>query len=103
MGWVSSEDKAIDKGLLHLIHAIMKPHEIVVMNVNLKGLNRALEALPERHKEILTMYYCEDKTLEEIGNKFGVTRERIRQLREYALSEMRHPLMRKWYCEVYHE
>ena len=48
-----------------------------------------LNSLNDREREILRRYYgfdqCEPMTLEEIGSTFGLTRERIRQLRDLGL------------------
>ncbi len=58
-----------------------------------EDLARALGALPPREAEILRLYYGLDRneslTLEEIGQRFGLTRERIRQLKERALGRLR--------------
>jgi RNA polymerase primary sigma factor len=57
------------------------------------ALRLALEPLPARDRQVLIMYYGleghEAKTLEEIGNILGVTRERVRQLRDRALAALR--------------
>lgn len=58
------------------------------------SVDAALESLKEREREILRMYYGldggEPMTLEEIGRVLGVTRERVRQIKERALSRLRH-------------
>jgi RNA polymerase primary sigma factor len=58
------------------------------------ALKDALSALDSRQARILTLYYgLEDGkplTLEEIGDIFGITRERVRQIREQALKKLRH-------------
>ena len=58
-------------------------------------LDLALSILDEREDRIIRLYYGLgiDKalTLEQIGELMGLTRERIRQLRERALSKIRHP------------
>jgi len=64
------------------------------INSNLReNLSQALEVLEEREKTILTMRYgLEDGreyTLEEIGQRFGLTRERIRQIELRALKKIR--------------
>jgi RNA polymerase primary sigma factor len=63
------------------------------------ALKDALVTLDERQARILSLYYgLEDNkplTLEEIGNIFGITRERVRQIREQALKKLRHPTKRK--------
>ena len=58
-----------------------------------EDLTRALRSLPDREAEILRLYYgigeTRSLTLEEIGQRFGLTRERIRQLKERALGRLR--------------
>ena len=73
------------------------PEEALAHARNLHNLRRALaEHLDEREREVLTMRYalCEelDKklTLEEIGRRYGVTRECIRQTEIRALQKLRH-------------
>ena len=50
-----------------------------------KEVNRALEQLNPRERDILKMFFgigCQEMTLEEIGAKFDLTRERVRQIKE---------------------
>ena len=58
-----------------------------------EDLEIALASLPPREAEILRLYYGmgheRSLTLEEIGDRFGLTRERIRQLKERALRRLR--------------
>jgi RNA polymerase primary sigma factor len=58
-------------------------------------LMEILVDLPPREVKILQMRYGlvdgETYTLEQVGNKFGVTRERVRQIEAQALSRLRHP------------
>ena len=60
-----------------------------------KQLNEALDTLTDREKEVLKLRYgLEDgqsRTLEEVGKKFHVTRERIRQIEAKALRKLRMP------------
>ena len=56
-------------------------------------INRALRSLPERDAKVLRLYFGlndgREHTLEEIGALLGVTRERVRQLRDRALKRLR--------------
>ncbi|MBI2264382.1 MAG: RNA polymerase sigma factor RpoD [Armatimonadetes bacterium] len=59
-----------------------------------------LENLTHREKKVLQLRFgLEDgrpRTLEEVGQEFGVTRERIRQIEAKALRKLRHPTRSKW-------
>ena len=55
-------------------------------------ISRALGILSEREKDIIIMSFGinqREMTLEEIGDKFGLTRERVRQIREKAIKKLR--------------
>ncbi len=58
-------------------------------------LSLALEELNERERQVIVMRFGLDdgkvRTLEEVGEHFSVTRERIRQLETKALAKLRHP------------
>jgi RNA polymerase primary sigma factor len=58
-----------------------------------------LDVLDDREKKIIFSRFGLDggkaKTLEEVGKKFGVTRERIRQLQNIALMKLRRALQKK--------
>jgi RNA polymerase primary sigma factor len=67
---------------------------------NLRGeLRELLQVLDDRERKIIIQRFGLDggkpKTLEEVGKKFGVTRERIRQLQNLALAKMRQALSKK--------
>ncbi|MBD5203864.1 MAG: sigma-70 family RNA polymerase sigma factor [Bacteroidales bacterium] len=56
-----------------------------------KEIDRALRQLGEREREIVKMFFgigCQEKTLEEIGLKFDLTRERVRQIKEKAIRRL---------------
>ena len=59
------------------------------------SLRRSIERLPDREGRILALRYGfydgVPRTLEEIGEEFNLTRERIRQLEKLALCRLRHP------------
>ena len=57
-----------------------------------KEIDRALSTLTEREKDIIQMFFGigqQEMTLEEIGDKFGLTRERVRQIKEKAIRRLR--------------
>ena len=62
-------------------------------------LSELLEVLDERERKIILMRFGLDggkpKTLEKVGKKFGVTRERIRQLQNIALAKLRRALAKR--------
>src|SRR3981189_2778325 len=62
-------------------------------------VSELLEVLDDRERKIIFQRFGLDggkpKTLEEVGKKFGVTRERIRQLQHIALSKLRRALSKK--------
>jgi RNA polymerase primary sigma factor len=74
---------------------IMTPSDAVV-NINLQEQTRkVLATLTPREEQVLRMRFGigekSDHTLEEVGQKFTVTRERIRQIEAKALRKLRHP------------
>ena len=57
-----------------------------------KEVERALEILTERESDIIRYFFgigCSEMTLEEIGEKFDLTRERVRQIKEKAIRKLR--------------
>ncbi len=58
-----------------------------------KEISRALTTLTERESDIVRLFFgigCQEMTLEEIGERFGLTRERVRQIKEKAIRRLRH-------------
>ncbi|HXK93516.1 MAG TPA: sigma-70 family RNA polymerase sigma factor, partial [bacterium] len=59
-------------------------------------IEQALETLTEREEAVLRLRYGLDdgqpRKLEEVGNRFGITRERVRQIETKAIRKLRHPL-----------
>lgn len=57
-------------------------------------IENALGTLTEREAEVITLYFginrLKPMTLEEIGNRFNLTRERVRQIKEKAIRRLRH-------------
>ena len=59
-----------------------------------KEVKDALETLKDRERDVIRMYFGIDReyalTLNEIGEEFGLTRERVRQIKEKAIRRLRH-------------
>ncbi len=75
------------------------PDDVATYNLLREHLNEILEQLPPREVRILQLRYGlldgQVYTLEEVGRKMGVTRERVRQIEAQALSRLRHPNIRR--------
>lgn len=71
--------------------APMADNELVIESLR-DEINRCLQTLNERERNILEAFYGinqPEMTLEEIGTKYGLTRERVRQIREKAIRKLR--------------
>ena len=67
----------------------------LLMSESLKAeINRILSKLSDREAEVIKLYFGLNKehslTLEEIGERFNLTRERVRQIKEKAIRRLRH-------------
>ncbi|HEX7975888.1 MAG TPA: RNA polymerase sigma factor [Anaerolineales bacterium] len=75
------------------------PDETATYNLLREHLESVLNSLPPREVRILQLRYGlldgQAYTLEEVGRKMGVTRERVRQIEAQALSRLRHPAVRR--------
>ena len=74
---------------------VVSPAEAVI-NINLKDQTAAvLQTLTDREEQVIRMRFGigdgSEHTLEEVGRRFSVTRERIRQIEAKALRKLRHP------------
>jgi RNA polymerase primary sigma factor len=71
------------------------PDEQAFEKALVEAMEDSLSSLKEREAKILRLYFgidgSEPMTLEEIGALLGITRERVRQIKEKALSRLRHP------------
>src|SRR5579872_5840722 len=71
------------------------PFEVAATSLLPDEINRLLSPLDEREREILRLRFGldrgEPRTLEEVGEHFNLTRERIRQIEARAMSKLRHP------------
>ncbi len=74
---------------------IARPDETATYNLLRENLHEILNGLPPREVRILQLRYGlldgQAYTLEEVGRKMGVTRERVRQIEAQALNRLRHP------------
>jgi RNA polymerase primary sigma factor len=83
-----------DNSLLDILvneNSPMADRELVRESLQSEIAN-ALQMLTERERKIITAFYGigqSEMTLEEIGNKFGLTRERVRQIKEKAIRRLR--------------
>jgi RNA polymerase primary sigma factor len=75
------------------------PDDSATYNLLREHLEEVLNGLPPREVRILQLRYGlldgQAYTLEEVGRKMGVTRERVRQIEAQALSRLRHPSVRR--------
>ena len=73
---------------------VAEPFEEASEHLQKEGVRRALASLPERERQVIELRYgltgLEPLTLEEVGNTFGVTRERIRQIENNTLKKLQH-------------
>jgi RNA polymerase primary sigma factor len=73
----------------------LAPAEAASFQMLREQLEDVLDGLTEREEKVLRLRFGIDdgrtRTLEEVGKKFGVTRERIRQIEAKALRKLRHP------------
>ncbi len=73
----------------------MSPEEYATNEILKEEIKSVLETLQEREQEVLELRFGlvdgTSHTLEEVGKKFNVTRERIRQIEAKALRKLRHP------------
>ena len=75
------------------------PDDTATYNLLREHLTEVMDSLPPREVRILQLRYGlldgQAYTLEEVGRKMGVTRERVRQIEAQALSRLRHPAVRR--------
>ncbi len=85
-----------ENSLLNILENFQQPspdNHLITESLKVEVRN-ALESLPEREAEVLRLYFGLDvdyaMTLEEIGERFNLTRERVRQIKEKAIRRLRH-------------
>ncbi|MEY3418129.1 MAG: hypothetical protein RL711_1711 [Bacteroidota bacterium] len=71
-----------------------KPDSGLINDSLRREVQRALSTLTQREADVITLYFGlngeHSMTLEEIGEKFSLTRERVRQIKEKAIRRLRH-------------
>ena len=88
--FVDGEDNSLLDVLINN-DAPMADRELVAESLKAE-INNALKCLNERERNVVEAFYGinqQELTLEEIGTKFGLTRERVRQIREKAIRRLR--------------
>ena len=75
-------------------HDSLKADTGLIMESLSKEIDRALSTLTERERDVVKLFFGiglnHGLTLEEIGDKFDLTRERVRQIKEKAIRRLRH-------------
>ncbi|MCZ6632919.1 MAG: RNA polymerase sigma factor RpoD/SigA [bacterium] len=89
-----------DHSLIHILpDQTQKAPDVEVVEDSVRTqVKDVLDSLDDRESEVLRLYFGladgEPLTLEEIGVRFNLTRERVRQIKEKALRRLRHPRRR---------
>ncbi|MBI4546260.1 MAG: RNA polymerase sigma factor RpoD/SigA [Gemmatimonadetes bacterium] len=86
----TDDSKLVERFIVEEAH---EPEEAVEERLLAEQIERALDLLTPRDARVVRLYFGleggHEHTLEEIGNMLGVTRERVRQLRDRALKRLR--------------
>ncbi|MEN4013171.1 MAG: sigma-70 family RNA polymerase sigma factor [Chloroflexota bacterium] len=92
---INDDDEDSELGMFVEDHVTPTPIQTAYSNMLREKIEAVLETLPPREARILRLRYGLENghqyTLEEVGQKFGLTRERIRQIEGKALRRLRHP------------
>lgn len=108
---VSLDSPCYQEGATCLVESIPDPNappldESFIQQAMHRDVRAAVGLLPERSRQILSLYFGMDgdepATYQQIGKQLGVSRERVRQLKEDALNKLRHPALSRHlaaYCE----
>lgn len=71
------------------------PEELSLSADMVRTIREVLETLPERDKDVLEMRFGINRdrsmTMDEVGKKWGLSKERVRQIENAALDTLRHP------------
>ena len=96
--WIGDDDDSFLGDFIEDKNAVIP--EDAVMQLNLRETTtKILSTLTPREERVLRMRFgigmSSDHTLEEVGQQFSVTRERIRQIEAKALRKLKHPIRSK--------
>jgi RNA polymerase sigma factor (sigma-70 family) len=73
------------------------PYDVAAAALEAAALRQSLDQLSARERDVLTLRFgltgADPLTLEEVGHRFHVTRERVRQIEAKALTKLRHPCL----------
>ena len=87
------EDEATELGDILPDTSVQSPEETAISSDVANEVERAMEPLTDREKEVIRLRYGlgtdREHTLEEIGRHLSVTRERVRQIESRALDKLR--------------
>lgn len=90
---IRDRENACDDTLIdRLVAAGDSPEDLAAKREQIAAVRAALDRLPKRSRTILRMRFVFEQTLEQIGEVFKVSRERIRQIEVQALGKLRRQL-----------
>jgi len=93
---ISEDNETTERIDLIESETIIEPFQTETNDIIVKELNKILSLLDDREKDIIMFYFGfgtndnEVMTLETIGQKYDLTKERIRQIKEKAILKLRH-------------
>ena len=98
------EDKIIPMYPYNLLEDLFgEPWNTPLNPLQEKGLEKAFSMLTERERNFLRLYYSDDVNFKEIGGRFNLTRERVRQIINRGMQKLRHPTASRMIKDGYDE
>jgi len=96
----SSKSTDVQERYVQLVGNIEGAENVLIKKISREILLKVLETLSERDKDIISLYFgigaSEEMTLAEVGEIKGLTRERIRQIRNKILQRLRRKLIERF-------